>query len=351
MTVIWNTPKPSQPWSCPAGSLVTSTSVDRATWLEARRDMICGSDIAAILGVGKFNGAYTVWADKVGRLPDRAPNDAMMRGQIFEDAVVDLWTSRYVDFPIETRRQGLMRSRAFSHAGATVDRLSICELGRCIVEVKTQNDLDEWDDDEVPLIYQPQGQWQMGITGRTHVHWVVLGPRFVPIHRLMMFDPELFDHMLATARSFWNDHVVTFEPPAADHRDSDTLKMLYGDPATGTKYELISDEARELADALPELKSDADAAKRSYEDTLAQLQGIVGNATEIVRADGTLFATWRAQKRVDGVNADFKRAHPDEVAEAEVPSYEVDVSKLVENHPEFMASGELRYRRSWLLKK
>lgn len=350
--VAWTTPKPSKPWAMPGGHLVCGSTVDRDVWLAERRTMIGGSDIAALYGVSKWADAYTVWLDKTGRAPADITTDAQARGSIFEDPIVELWAARYAPFPIEIRRQGLLRSRRYAHAGATLDRASICPLGRCIIEVKTSVDLGEWDDDEVPTHVQFQGQWQLGVSGRDHVHYLILGPRLVPEHRLMLRDDVLIDSMFERVQAWWPEFVEADEPPIPSAVASDVVKAVFGRPNVGTTYELSDDDA-DLFRALPILKADADAAEQAYKATLTQLQARVGNATEIYfPGEDKPCATWRPTRMIDGCTKDFRRANPDLVApfEREVTKVEVDVDKLAENHPELFDVKILRYRRSWLFK-
>jgi putative phage-type endonuclease len=357
--ITWTTRRPESPWTIPAGSLLLASSARREDWLAVRKTLIGGSDIAKIVGVSHYGDAFTVWADKTGRAPVEVASNAMERGRILEDGVIDLWVTRYVDFPIEVRRQGLLRSRRCPHAGATVDRISICEIGRCLVEVKTQSDLREWGTDaepEIPVGFQFQGQWQLGVTGRDHVHFVVLGPRLVPVHRLMHRDDVLIDRLFTIVEKWWPEHVEADVAPSASSRSSAMVKSMFGNPTPGAAYVLDAEDA-ELFRALPLLKADLEAAQTAYDDTLAQLQAKIGDATEVFYDPPTGIAskpvaTWRATKTIDGATKEFAAAHRNLVEPfmKTVEKREMDVDKLIENHPELLASGVLRHRRSWLIK-
>ena len=50
-------------------------------WLALRRTGIGGSDAGAIMGVSPYKGAFSVWADKMGKLPPLEDNEALRRGQ------------------------------------------------------------------------------------------------------------------------------------------------------------------------------------------------------------------------------------------------------------------------------
>lgn len=351
--VPWTTEKPPRPWTTPDARLVCAADVDRETWLRERRDLVGGSDVAKLYDVSKYGDAYTVWLEKTGRVADGVTSTAQYRGSVFEEPVVDLWAARYAEFPIEYRRQGLLRSRRYRHAGATLDRISICPLGRCVIEVKTAVDLSEWDDDEVPTAVQFQGQWQLGVSGRNHVHYLVVDGRFYPHHRIMFRDDALIDAMFVKVGNFWNEHVEPDVAPAPTERAADAVKSLFGNPNRGETY-VVDDEEAEVLRTLPALKLAAEDAKRDYERALVGLQASIGNATEIFydELDEKPAATWRPTRVIDGCTKDFRRENPDLVGPFEYvkETVEVDVDKLAENYPELLANGVLRYRRSWLLK-
>ena len=48
---------------------------DRAEWLAWRRSGIGASDVAGILGISPWASPFTVWADKLGLLPDEDLDD------------------------------------------------------------------------------------------------------------------------------------------------------------------------------------------------------------------------------------------------------------------------------------
>lgn len=353
MSTDWKPPPGA--WSCPAGRQVLSVDADRDVWLAERRSMLCASDIAAVVGVTPPSwrrDAFTVWADKTGRTPDDDATDAMARGSIFESAVIELWASRYIAWPIATRRMGLMRSLRNPRAGATVDRLSVCEAGRCLIEAKTSIDLSEWGTDEepeVPVHVQFQGQWQLYVTGRDHVHFVALGPRFVPIHRLMHRDDELIEAAWQHALRFWFDHVETDEPPQPTAQALDVIRRLYANPVAGAKH-VIGDDLAEIVRAAGKAKGEADDAEARYKDLLAQVQVAVGDATVVEWSDGDTAATWNPTAAIDGANAAWRKAHPDLVAAFSRPKPDLDVKAMVAAHPELLTGGGLRHRRSWLWK-
>lgn len=67
-----------------------STAItDREQWLEARREQIGASEVAAILGISPWQTAWEVWADKRRMLDDWKGNKATDHGNIYESSVLD----------------------------------------------------------------------------------------------------------------------------------------------------------------------------------------------------------------------------------------------------------------------
>lgn len=345
-----NWERPRQPWACPAGMQLASADLPRSNreqWLEMRRGMICASDVAALVGASKWGDQYTVWADKTGRVAPSATTRAQARGLIFEDPILELWAKHDADFPIEFRRMGLMRSRLWPHLGATVDRVSICPLGRCLAEVKSAADTQQWEDDEVPVEYQFQGQTQLAVTGRDHVHFIALGPRFIILHRVMFRDEEMIREIGNMAEQVWEVNIVGDLMPPATHIALETAQRLtLPDPANTCE---IDDElAVHVHEARAARQGIADQST-AFKTAMANIYAAMGSATTLAWPDGQVELTWNPGKTVDGADADWRKAHAELAAKYSQPKDELDVKALVADHPELIDNRELRYRRttSW----
>ncbi|HEY6014923.1 MAG TPA: YqaJ viral recombinase family protein, partial [Candidatus Limnocylindrales bacterium] len=336
---------PLSPWKCPAGMLVCSATVDRDVWLEQRQTGIGASEVAALFGVSPWQSPWEVWALKTGRLQPPPENEAMMRGRILEDGVADLWVATLPkDKPVRLRRQGLMRHRAHSWMLATVDRLSVCQEGRCVVEIKTGTDLSDWDGDETPVAYQLQTQQQLAVTGRDHAHLVVLGPRFQLLERTIPRDDELIADMVEHLGGWWQRHVVEDLEPDATARAADALARLYGNPDPDAVIDLPTDLV-DAPDRIRKLTDEAKALEAQADELRARIKQAAGNAS-IIRALGQTVATWKPSKRIAGVNAAWRKANPDLVAaySREVAETVLDVDRLVEEHPHLIGDGAPLYR-------
>ena len=345
----------TNPWTCPGGTAVLSSSRPEGEWLAARDGLIGASEVAQLLGLlPQYGDGHSIWLRKTGRMPAEPTTDAQRRGQVFEDAIVALWTERFAAFPVVVRKQGLMRARRWPHMGATVDRLSICAHpatgpSRCIVEVKSAARFEDWLGDEVPTAYQLQGQVQLGATGRDHVHYVVMGPRFQIEHRLVHRDEELIATLGEHVETWWAAHMDTDEAPEPTAASLDAIRRSHYH-AEPKKAFVITPELEQHARALTEALAEIDEQERVADNARALLMAAMDDATELVWDDGTVLATWRPSRTIDGANAAWRKANADLVQRYSVPvpeHTELDLNKLVENEPQLIERGELRYRRTF----
>lgn len=347
----------SKPWSYPAGQLVTATTVEREVWLQARKDMICASDVPKLFGASKWGDQYSVWVDKMGLVPSDPTSTPQRRGQIFEDPIIHLWAERFAEFPIATQRLGLVRSRQFPHIGASVDRLSICKMdgiaSRCLVEVKSQNDVSEWDDDEVPAEYQFQGLTQLLATGRDHVHYVALGQRFMPIHRVIRSDAPLQQEMARRITDWWATYMTGGVEPKPTHLSAEDMgRRWISDP---TKVVTLTDDPEdEIAQAIHERKRaalDEAAAKSRKLAAEALIKQHMGDAEVLQWSSGEPAVTWKAGKTIDGANAEWRKENGQLADEYAIPGPDVlALDKMIADHPELISGKSLRYRRTIAVK-
>jgi predicted phage-related endonuclease len=337
--------RPEHPWVCPAGRRVLSFNAPREQWLRARRALLCASDVAKVLGWSQWGDAYTIWLEKTGRAPlDETSTVYQARGLLFEAPIVELWAHHYSDTPIEYRRQGLMASDVWVEAGASVDWLSICPAGRCLIEVKSQADMAEWAGNEVPLPVQGQVMWQLFVTGRDHVHVVAMGPRYVPAHRLMRRDQVLIDWMVEQLQPWWDMHIVNDVAPEATRHASGAIRARFrGEP--GLRYMVDLDTALRLGI----LREEITERTHELEDLVAAVQAKAGDATEIVADDGDPIASWLPGQTIDGADQAWKATHPELVERygTETTTTVLNLRQMVADHPELLETGGLRYRRPW----
>jgi putative phage-type endonuclease len=149
--------------------------VESPEWTAARAHGLGGSEIAAVLGLSKWDSHYSLWHRKSGNLPDRNLKDEMDAGRRLEPVILAWWREQHPD--LVGRRAGTYASRqrpwqianpdfiAHTRTRESADRRHHGErVG--IVEAKYALYDYEWgteDTDEVPPYYLTQAQWYLDV--------------------------------------------------------------------------------------------------------------------------------------------------------------------------------------------
>lgn len=191
----------------------------RQAWLEARRKVYTGTDVAKILGVSKFGAPIDVWLDKRGLAepdPDTAPKRS---GRAFERAILTMY-SEETGHPIEfADSYTLVTCPAFPLLGATLDaRRQDTDLRP--VDAKNVRYRDEqWGDagtDQMPFYYLTQLAAQMAVTTTPAADLAVVfsGQDFATY--TAEHDPDLEDRIKNEISRFHAHHVLADIPPEVD---------------------------------------------------------------------------------------------------------------------------------------
>ncbi len=203
---------------------MTSTAVERAEFLEARRAGIGGSDVAAIAGLDPWKTAIDVYQEKLGLVPDVDPTPDMQRGRYLEDVAVQLYgehTGRAV------RRQPMSRHRTHDFMIANLDRQIIWPVDHLADDIR-RNDGPGVLEAKVPRLqvfqrikleglrdaYILQLQHYLGVRGYKWGSFAILNPDswgFITFD--VAFDEAMFANLVELEGKFWNDHVLAKVPP------------------------------------------------------------------------------------------------------------------------------------------
>ncbi|WP_062196452.1 YqaJ viral recombinase family nuclease [Caldimonas taiwanensis] len=288
-----------------------NAAADRAEWLAERRSGIGGSDIAAILGLSPWKTAVDVWLEKTGRSTDDTIGDAeaVRWGALLEDVVAREYAER-TEHNIQ-RVNRILRHPSHEWAIGNIDRAIVAPGSRVrvaddggtllgadgLLEVKTASayKAGEWgrdgDDDAVPLHYQAQCMWYLGITGQPwcDVAALIGGQRLVirRIHR----DDETIAAMLERADDFWHRHVLGGQAPEpATARDVETLFRSDNGEALEADDELLAAYSAARA-----AKNDMAYAEARYEEAVERIKLALGERSALT-FNGQPLATWKATK-------------------------------------------------------
>lgn len=205
---------------------ISTKDMPHEEWIEHRRKSIGGSDASAIIGMNNYSSPYTVWADKLGKLPPKEDNEAMRLGRDLEEYVAKRFTE---ETGKKVRRENnILINPDIPFAHANVDRMIVGEDAG--FEAKTTSALNtkKFKNGEYPENYYAQCVHYMMVTGcqRWYLGVLVLGIEFkwFVIER----DEGEIEALKKSEADFW-EYVKSGEAPLADGSasTSETLRTIY----------------------------------------------------------------------------------------------------------------------------
>ena len=205
---------------------ISTLDMDRDEWLEHRRRSIGGSDASGIIGLNNWASPYSIWADKLGKLPPKEDNEAMRQGRDLEDYVA----RRFMESTgKKVRRENyILINPDYPFAHANVDRMVIGEDAGLECKTTSTLNMKSFKNGSFPDTYYVQCVHYLMVTGcsKWYLAVLVLGREF------MVFEIERDeDEIAALAKSeeeFWK-YVESQTPPLVDGEasTSDTISTLY----------------------------------------------------------------------------------------------------------------------------
>ena len=285
--------------------------MNREEFLANRRKGIGGSDAAAVLGLSKWKTAYDVFLDKTGQSEPTPDNDAMLWGRLLEPVIRQQYadrTGREVAMP------SMLTDAKSPYIVANVDGL--CDDR--VLEIKTARTAKDWGEegtDEVPMQYFIQCQHYLLVTGKPIADVAVLiGSADFRIYTVEA-NEKLFGVMRTAYAEFWNNHVLTGNPPeAVSYADAVArFKVSNGQSVEATPEIVAALDA--LADASEKVKE----AEKLEEDLKGKIMTFMGE-NETLTVDGLTRVSWKTAKAAERFDSKaFKAAHPDLAAEFTKP--------------------------------
>lgn len=195
-------------------------------WLEHRQKSIGGSDASAILGMNTYCSPYTVWADKVGKLPPKDDNEAMRLGRDLEEYVAKRFTE---ETGKKVRKENnIIINPDFPFAHANVDRMVIGEDAGLECKTTSVMNLKRFRNGEYPENYYCQAMHYLMVTGakRWYLAVLILGAGFKVF--VIERDEGEIKALAKSEEAFW-EYVKNNTPPQTDGSEStnETLAAIY----------------------------------------------------------------------------------------------------------------------------
>lgn len=306
--------------------LVPTKYMTRDLWLQYRQRGIGGSDAAAIVGLNPYASAYTIWADKTGRLPEREETEAMRQGRDLEGYVAERFEEKS---GMKVRRKNaILQHDEHDFILANIDREIIGQ--RAGLECKTTSvmNLKRFKNGEFPDQYYAQCVHYMAVTGYPtwYLAVLVLNQDFMVYaittdaglkkpewcESLVYVEDDEIKSLIEQETLFWQKYVTTDTAPPVDGErpTTDALTTIYAESDAGT-VDLFGRE--KALDCYFELSDEIYALEREQERIRQQLMEDMGES-EIGRA-GVYKVTWKPQKRTTIDGKAVLAAHPEINAE------------------------------------
>ena len=218
---------------------ISTVNMPREEWLEYRRKSIGGSDAASILGLNPYSSPYSVWADKLGLLPEKEDTEAMRLGRDLEDYVAKRFTEATGK---KVRRENhILINPDYPFAHANVDRVIIGEDAGLECKTTSTLNLKRFKNGEFPETYYVQCVHYMMITGakRWYLAVLVLGREFM--HFTIERDEDEIAALAQSEEAFWQ-LVEERTAPIADGSASttDTIGAIYSEGREGESVNLMA---------------------------------------------------------------------------------------------------------------
>lgn len=205
---------------------IPTLNMSHEEWLAHRQKSIGGSDASSIIGLNPYSSPYTVWADKLGKIPAKEDNEAMRQGRDLEFYVAERFceaTGKKV-----RKENYIIINPEYPFAHANVDRMVVGEDAGLECKTTSALNMRSFKNGSFPDTYYVQCVHYMMVTGckKWYLAVLVLNKEF------MVFEIERDEEEIAAlAKSeaeFWK-LVDSKVAPMADGKASttNTISMLY----------------------------------------------------------------------------------------------------------------------------
>lgn len=205
---------------------ISTIDMTHEEWLMHRQKSIGGSDASAIIGLNPWSSPYSVWADKLGKLPAKEDNEAMRQGRDLEFYVAHRFseaTGKKV-----RRENNILINPKYPFAHANVDRMVVGEDAGLECKTTSALNMKNFKNGAFPDTYYVQCVHYMMVTGckKWYLAVLVLNKEFMVFE--IERDEDEINALAESEEAFWNC-VQNNTPPAADGAasTSSTISILY----------------------------------------------------------------------------------------------------------------------------
>lgn len=245
--------------------LADTTNMPREEWLAIRRRGICGSDIAAILGVNPWLSSIELWLDKTGkRIINKEMSESLFWGSRLEGTIRDYFSE--TTGKVVKQVHAVLQHPEVPYLLANIDGLTETATHEpAILEVKCVSSYGEQNWSEgIPVNYELQIRHYMMVTGLRKAYCIALfGGNHTRIFELDA-DDAIADMLMKEEMAWWR-YVTTDTQPPMDA--SDAAKDFLDSTYKGGKEEVVElpEEAKEYLDMYFKAVKEVDLAKEKMQ--------------------------------------------------------------------------------------
>ncbi len=314
------------------------TNSDRLEWLRGRQKGMGGSDVASALGLNPYRTPLDLYLSKTEEIVEDTENEATHFGHVLEPVIADEFARRMgvtlqempqMEAPGEPWRvANIDRAIVNPEIAETVEVVKDAKPGEplittdSILEIKTARSFMShlWGESQeeelkagnvqsehkIPLYYETQIQWYLGVTGAKVCYLaVLLDTSDFRIYRIPR-NQDVIDAIVERCRHFWFENVQKRVPPEAINSD-DVKKLYQRDDGEMTEANVEALEAICELRAINEQIRGIEEQKKALQERLILTIGEHSGLT----IDGVKAASYKAQDRSRFDTKTFKADHPD----------------------------------------
>lgn len=261
-------------------------------WLEERKKSLGGSDVGAVLGMNAYSSAYTVWAEKTGKLPPFEGNEWTRLGNDLEGYVAERFCN--ASGLKVVKDNSTWRNDKYPHLHANIDRKVVGMKAGVECKLTSELNAKKYNNGEFPDRFYAQCVTYLAVTELDRWFLAVLiygkGIKIYQMTRIVndvvpewceasvYIDDNEINAMVQATAEFWNC-VQTNTPPMVDGSDStsETLKTVYAD-SNGSTVSLMAFEG-DLKQYMT-LASLMDDVKKQREEVANRIKAYMGEASK-----------------------------------------------------------------------
>jgi putative phage-type endonuclease len=249
-------------------TLISTANMPREEWLQWRKKGIGGSDAATVVGLNPYSSLLSLYAEKLGLLPEKEDTEQMRQGRDLEQYVAERFmeaTGKKVK-----RLNAMLVHPENDFMIVNLDRVVVGE--NVPLECKTTSvyNKSDFENGEIPPYYYVQVQHECAVYGAPYGYLAVLVLNKGFFWYRIDADPNEQAALISAERKFWYENVMAQVPPDPDGSESarEAVQALCSpkDEPTGEAllHDMDKDIARLLAlqEQIKPIQTEVDAIKQ-----------------------------------------------------------------------------------------